>query len=82
MAPVVHGLDQEYQNRIDFLYLNVADEANAEAERIHGFASTPHFFFFRPDGSTLVNVQGVVPADSLRRFLEALLGEARPARER
>ena len=81
MAPVVHGLEQEYRNRIDFLYLNIADEANAEAERVYGFTSTPHFFFLRPDGSALANVQGVVPADSVRRFLDAQLGEPQPARD-
>ena len=76
MAPVVHGLEQEYRNRIDFLYLNVADDANAEAERRYGFTSTPHFFFLRPNGTTVSNVQGVVPGDSLRRRLDALLDVA------
>ena len=73
MAPVVHGLEKQYTDRIDFLYLNVADTRNDSAKRALGFGSTPHFFFLRADGSTVSAMQGVVPADSVRVRLEALL---------
>jgi hypothetical protein len=79
MAPVVHGLEQEYTGRIDFLYLNVADVRNDSARRALGFTSTPHFFFRRADGTTVTVMQGVVPGDSVRRALEALLISASPA---
>jgi thioredoxin-like negative regulator of GroEL len=82
MAPVVHGLEEEYAGRVDFVYLNVAEERSAEAKRTYGFATTPHFFLLRADGSPITNVQGVVPADSLRSAIDALLEGApeRPAR--
>jgi thioredoxin-like negative regulator of GroEL len=73
MAPVVHGLEQQYNRRIDFLYLNVADPRNADAKRALGFKSTPHFFFLRADGSPTRAMQGVLPADSVRGALDALL---------
>jgi thioredoxin-like negative regulator of GroEL len=76
MAPVVHGLEQEYAGRIDFLYLNVADARNDSAKRALGFTSTPHFFFRRADGSTVKAMQGVVPEDSVRRALDVLLVDA------
>lgn len=79
MAPVVHGLEEEYAGRVDFVYLNVAEDRNAEAKRTYGFTSTPHFFFLRADGSPIANVHGVVPADSLRSSIDALLDGA-PAR--
>ena len=72
MAPVVHGLEQQYQGRVDFLYLNVADSANAEAKKALGFKATPHFFFLRADGSPTDTLQGVVPADSVRASLDRL----------
>jgi thioredoxin-like negative regulator of GroEL len=72
MASVVHGLEQDYAGRIDFLYLNVADSGTSVARRIYGFKSTPHFFFLRADGSAVGNIQGVVPRDSLRHGLDAL----------
>lgn len=73
MAPVVHGLEQQYQGRVDFLYLNIADSVNAEAKRALGFTATPHFFFLRADGSPTDTLQGVVPADSVRASLDRLL---------
>ena len=76
MAPVVHGLEREYEGRIDFLYLNVADARNDSAERALGFTITPHFFFRRADGSTVHSIQGVVPEDVLRRTIDALLAGA------
>ena len=82
MAPVVHGLEQEYTGRIDFLYLNVAEARNDSAKRALGFTSTPHFFFRSADGSTVTAMQGIVPGDSVRRALNALLvdGAVAPAR--
>lgn len=78
MAPVVHGLEQEYTGRVDFLYLNVAEARNDSAKRALGFTSTPHFFFRRADGSTVKVMRGVVPGDSVRRALDALLAEGQP----
>jgi thioredoxin-like negative regulator of GroEL len=75
MAPVVHGLEKQYSGKVDFLYLNVADARNTEAKRTFGFVSTPHFFFLRRDGSPVRGMQGVLPADTLRRALDGLLAE-------
>ena len=76
MAPVVHGLEKQYTGRVDFLYLNIADSANAAARRALGFKSTPHFFFLRADGTPVDTLQGVVPADSVRASLDRLLPSA------
>ena len=73
MAPVVHGLEQQYKDRLDFLYLNVAESPNRPARDRYGFVSTPHFFFIRSDGSAMESIQGVVPADSIRGAIERLI---------
>jgi thioredoxin-like negative regulator of GroEL len=73
MAPVVHGLEEQYRGWIDFLYLNVAEARNDSAERALGFRSTPHFFFLRSDGAAVDTLQGVIPSDSMRVRLERLL---------
>jgi thioredoxin-like negative regulator of GroEL len=75
MAPVVHGLEQEYLDRVDFLYLNVSEARNDSAKQALGFTTTPHFFFLGRDGSPVQSIQGVVPGDSLRGALDALLTE-------
>ncbi|MEX2178165.1 MAG: hypothetical protein WD801_05615 [Gemmatimonadaceae bacterium] len=73
MAPVVHGLEQQYEGRVDFLYLNTAEPRNDSAKLASGFRATPHFFFFASSGTVAGNMQGVVPGDSLRAALDRLL---------
>jgi hypothetical protein len=65
MQPVVHGLEQEYGGRVDFLYLDVADERNREAMQRLGFTSTPHFFVLRPDGSIVWEHSGILTREAL-----------------
>jgi thioredoxin-like negative regulator of GroEL len=74
MAPVVHGLEKQYEGRVDFLYLNIADARNDSAKRAFGFRSTPHFFFATAKGAVRDSMQGVVPADSVRAALDRLIG--------
>jgi hypothetical protein len=59
MAPIVHGLEQQYSDRVDFLYLNIQDSATAGAKARLGFWATPHFFLLGPDGAVLGEWQGV-----------------------
>ena len=73
MAPVVHGLEKQYEGRVDFLFLNVAEARNDSAKRAFGFRSTPHFFFVDKSGFARDSMQGVVPADSVRGALDRLL---------
>ena len=76
MAPVVHGLEQQYSGRVDFLYLNVADPRNAEAKRALGFVATPHFFLLRASRTPVDTIGGVVPANTLRAAVDRLLQAA------
>jgi thioredoxin-like negative regulator of GroEL len=73
MAPVVHGLAKQYEGRVDFIYLDVADPRNEAMTDRLGFVATPHFFFLRPDGSRVSEMRGVVPRDSVASALEQLL---------
>jgi thioredoxin-like negative regulator of GroEL len=73
MAPVVHGLETQYNSRIDFLYLNIAEARNDRAKRAFGFRATPHFFLVNARGVVRESMQGVVPVDSLRRALDRLV---------
>ena len=74
MAPVVHGLEKQYEGRVDFLYLNTADARNDSAKRALGFVATPHFFFVNAAARARDSMQGVVPADSVRAALDRLIG--------
>ena len=74
MAPVVHGLEKQYEGRVDFLYLNTAEARNDSAKRALGFVATPHFFFVNAAGQVRDSMQGVVPSDSVRGALDRLIG--------
>ncbi|MEX2154247.1 MAG: hypothetical protein WD825_12985 [Gemmatimonadaceae bacterium] len=80
MAPVVHGLEKEYEGRIDFVYLNIAVARNDSAKRAFGFRATPHMFFVSTDGVVRDTVQGVVAVDSLRVRLDRMLSVTPPSR--
>lgn len=76
MAPVVHGLEQQYAGKVDFLYLNIADAKNDSLKRALGFRSTPHFFLLRPNGESVETMRGVVPFDSLRGAIDRLIARS------
>ena len=71
MAPIVHGLERQYSDRVDFLYLDIEDEATREARSRLGFKATPHFFLLSTDGTVLGEWLGVQP----RAVLESALRE-------
>ena len=75
MAPIVHGLEQQYDTRIDFLYLDVQDGRTASAKARLGFVATPHFFLLDSAGRVLREWQGVIPADTLESGLRRVIGE-------
>lgn len=75
MAPIVHGFEQQYGGRVDFLYLDVQDGRTATAKARLGFEATPHFFLLDADGRVLREWQGVIPADTLELGLRRVIGE-------
>ena len=77
MAPVVHGLESQYKDRLDFVYLNIADPRTDSAKKALGFRATPHFFFASAKGEIHDSMQGVVPADSVRGAIERLIASGR-----
>ena len=72
MAPVVHGLEKQYEGRVDFLYLNISQTRNDSARRAFGFRATPHFFLVDARGKVRESIQGVIPEDSLAVALHRL----------
>jgi len=40
MAPIVHGLEAEYSERINFVYLDIDDPANSDLLSFLGYPTT------------------------------------------
>jgi hypothetical protein len=73
VAPVVHGLEAEWQDEIDFIYLDIDDPNTEDFKRDLGFRYQPHFLLIDGDGMILQQWLGVIAAEELEAaFMEAL----------
>jgi hypothetical protein len=73
MAPIVHGLEADYGDRINFVYLDIDDSRNEAFKRALGYRFQPHFFLVDGDGNVLYQWVGRITGDSLiLAFEEAL----------
>jgi thioredoxin-related protein len=75
MAPVVHGLEAEYHNKIDFAFLDVDDPANEKFKQALGFRGQPQFFLLDENGEILQQWFGSVSAESFRTAFEDALSQ-------
>lgn len=73
MAPIVHGLEVEYLDKINFVYLDVDDSANADFLRQLGYRYQPHFILIDGQGNTLQQWLGPVAADDFRAAFDTYL---------
>jgi cytochrome c-type biogenesis protein len=73
MQPIVHGLEQEYGDRVAFIYVDVDDPAGEEMKRKLGYRFQPHIFLLNAEGEVVVDWLGMVPEESLRGAIESVL---------
>jgi thiol-disulfide isomerase/thioredoxin len=68
MAATVHGLEAQYGEKMNFIYLDIDNPANDQfKEQLH-YISQPHFFLVDENGVTLKQWLGYV---SSQEFIEA-----------
>lgn len=78
MKPIVHGLEKQYEQRLDVLYFDISDKTYDAVKPRLRFRSTPHFILLRRDGSRFQEWTGVVvPEADLRNTIDALLRQTR-----
>ena len=53
MAPVVHGLEAEYSDRMNFVYLDVDDPNTKEIRDTLGRRAQPEFYLLDANGNIL-----------------------------
>ena len=70
MAPVVHGLEAEYYDKVKFAYLDIDDPANDGFKRTLGFRGQPQFFLLDGNGEILQQWYGSVSVESFRTTLD------------
>ncbi|MFN2237725.1 MAG: hypothetical protein ACK2U1_26125 [Anaerolineales bacterium] len=75
MAPVVHGLEAEYYDRVEFSFLDIDDPANDEFKQILGFRVQPQFLLLDENGEIIQQWFGRVSADDFRSAFEVALNQ-------
>jgi hypothetical protein len=73
MAPVVHGLEQQWGDRIQFVYLDIDDPDTASFKRDFGYRYQPHFFLLDGQGNVVEQWIGPVSEGSFVSAFEALV---------
>jgi hypothetical protein len=61
----VHGLEFEYYDRINFVYLDIDDPANDRFEDVLGFRYQPQVFILGGEGQVLYEWIGAPSRDEL-----------------
>ncbi|MBP7694807.1 MAG: hypothetical protein KA764_22985 [Anaerolineales bacterium] len=69
----MHGLEAEYQERIQFTYLDMDDPATDAIKRELGFQWRPHFFLLDGSGEIIRQWVGMVEERELRAALDGAL---------
>lgn len=75
MAPIVHGLEAEYGDRMIFTYLDIDDSRTQSFKLQLGYRYQPHFFLLGPDGDILQQWVGFVSEDNLESALVDALSQ-------
>ena len=74
MAPVVHGLEARYRDRVNFVYLDIDDPATRPFKSQLGYLAQPHLFLLNGQGSPLNQWLGYTTEAELEAALLAAIG--------
>jgi len=64
MAPMVHGLEAQYFDKIKFSYLDADDPNTYDFQRQLGFRYQPEFYLLDASGNILEKWVGYVPQET------------------
>jgi hypothetical protein len=69
MAPVVHGLEQQYGKQVNFVYLDIDDSRTNPFKRQLGYQYQPNLFLLDGQGNIVQQWVGSVSQDALEQVL-------------
>ena len=75
MAPVVHGLEDEYFDRMNFAYLDIDDPDNQAFMQQLGFRYQPQFFLLDASGNIIEQWVGRVAPETLSHAFDNALAQ-------
>ena len=74
MAPIVHGLEDRYGDRMAFSYLDIDDPATADFRSTLGFRYQPELYLLDANGQLIKKWVGPVQEQELIEAFEAAIG--------
>ena len=75
MAPIVHGLEIEYFDQIEFTYLDVDDPLSDVFKRELGYRVQPHYFLLDGNGIIIEQWLGSVSSSEFRSAFDSVLNQ-------
>lgn len=75
MAPIVHGLEDRYFDRMAFSYLDIDDPGTAVFREALGFRYQPELYLLDAQGTVIKKWIGAVPEQELAAAFDAALGQ-------
>lgn len=70
---MVHRLEAEYWDKVDFIYLNQYDSANQRVFDRYGMRGRPVFALITPEGDEIIKWFGAKSEDEMRKILDDYL---------
>lgn len=70
---MVDGLEREYGEQIEFVYLNIDDPSTAAAKEKYGYRYQPHFFLVDANGEVVQEWLGPVKREQFVQAFEMVL---------
>ncbi|MBC8098029.1 MAG: hypothetical protein H7Y11_01180 [Armatimonadetes bacterium] len=70
---MVHRLEAEYWERVDFVYLHQYDEANNAVFERYSMVGRPVFVLITPDGTEVTTWFGAKSEEEMRQILDDYL---------
>ncbi len=67
----MHGLEQQYGQSINFVYLDIDDPRNDDFKRRLGYRVQPHIFLLDGNGAELKQWLGLVSREELEAALQS-----------
>lgn len=73
MKSIVHGLDAQYADQINFVYLDIDDPQTAELKQTLKFRVQPQFFLLDGDGKIVKQWLGGVKKEDFEQAFQTVL---------
>ena len=75
MVPVVDGLEEKYQEEVEFRRIDANSQTGKSAYQAYSLRGHPGFVLLSPDGTILWSGIGQLPADNLEEQIRSALDE-------